>query len=393
MKRLLFLGGSPLQLPGIIRAKEMGLSVAIADMDRNAVGISYADSFYEVSTIDKERVLQAAIDFRADGVFTFATDYPMRSVAYACEKLGLPGIPYETAVCATDKGQMALRFKKAGVKQPWFHILHSGESLETLSPQLCFPCVCKPTDNSGNRGVQLVNAPEELVQAVKNSRINSRSGDVIIQEYMTGPEVSVEIIVWDSIIHTIAITDKLTTGEPFFIEMGHSEPTRVPPVMADSIRELAEQAVRALGIHNGAAHAEIKITNDGPKMVEIGARLGGGCINTHLVPLSTGVDILGAAIQCTLGQEPKLTKTLSQAAALRHLPVKEGTIHSIDGVEQAKEIPGVDDVVFLKKVGDKIQKFANGADRIGMVIAHANTVDEAVEICETAKKRIRINYC
>ncbi len=122
-KKLFIVGASVLQLPAILKAKEMGLEVAVADYDPKAVGIEYADAFYEVSTIDADGITAAAEDFGADGIMTLATDMPMRSVAAAAQKLGLPGISPQTAVKATDKGEMIKAFKEYSVESPWFFII------------------------------------------------------------------------------------------------------------------------------------------------------------------------------------------------------------------------------------------------------------------------------
>ena len=167
MKRLFIIGASVLQLPAIQKAKEMGLYVAVADFNSKAVGIPYADKFYEVSTIDEEGIYQAAKDFRADGIMTLATDMPMRSVAYATSKLGLTGISYETAVKATDKGEMIKAFEVAGVEHPWYFILSEPDALKEVEDCITYPCISKPVDNAGSRGVMLIHSHAELNEAIE----------------------------------------------------------------------------------------------------------------------------------------------------------------------------------------------------------------------------------
>lgn len=392
MKKLLIVGASVLQLPAVLKAKEMGLTVAVADYDPAAIGISYADKYYNVSTIDEEGIYRAAEAFGADGIMTLATDMPMRSIAYACEKLKLPGLRYDTAIKATDKGEMIKTFQEAGVAHPWFFVVKDETEFKTVINDISYPCVIKPSDNSGNRGVVIAENVDTIYEAYEYSRKNSRCGDVVIEEFLLGREVSVEIIVWKGEPHVIAVTDKLTNGKPHFIEMGHSQPAQFPEdVMTDIIR-LAKDAVRALGNYSGAAHAEIMVTENGPKMIEIGARLGGGCINTHLVPLSTGVDMVENAIRCSLGEPPLTKRIFNKAAVLRHIPVETGRIKSISGVEEARSISGVKDIVFLKKTGDYIEHFIDGTNRIGMVIAQADTVEEGENICESALAYIKVEY-
>lgn len=227
MKKLFILGASVLQLPAIIKAKEMGLYIGVADFNPKAVGIPYANDFFEVSTIDEEGIYQAAKKFKADGIMTLATDMPMRAVAYSTSKLGLVGISYETAIKATDKGKMIEAFEVAGVEHPWFYILNDIKALDKIESRIQYPCISKPLDNAGSRGVTLIQNHRQLKDAVAYSSSSSREGGVIIEEYLHGNEVSVEIMVVDGIVHVLQVTDKLTTGAPHFVEMGHSQPSRV----------------------------------------------------------------------------------------------------------------------------------------------------------------------
>ena len=388
MKRLMIIGASILQLPAIVKAKELGYYVAVADFNPNAIGIGYADEYYNVSTIDEEGVYQAAKKFGAEGVMTLATDMPMRSVAYTCKKLGLTGISYDTAVKATDKGEMIKAFEKAGVEHPWYYIITGSH--KPLPKGITYPCITKPTDNAGSRGVMLVNSREELEAALAYSSENGRSGTVIVEEYMVGPEVSVEVIVWQGTPHVLQITDKLTTGAPHFVEMGHSQPSRLAQADQEKIRDLACRAVKAVGIDNGPAHVEIMLTKDGPKMVELGARMGGDCITTHLVPLSTGIDMIKATMDICLGLTPDIEPKFQKGSAIRFFDVPCGTIKAIEGVEEAKAIPGVQEIAFTKQVGDTVGEIGASGDRAGFVIAQAVDAEAASCICGKIDENISI---
>ena len=390
MKRLLIIGASILQLPAIQKAKEMGLYVAVADFNPQAVGIPYADEYFNVSTIDEAGVCAAARAFRADGIMTLATDMPMRSVAYSCAQLGLTGISYETAVKATDKGEMIKAFETAGVAHPWYRILPKCADAETLQGKITCPCIVKPTDNAGSRGVILARSSDELESALAYSRENGRSGNVIIEEYMTGSEVSVEIIVWQGIPHVLQVTDKLTTGAPHFVEMGHSQPSRLPEADLESIRDLAIRAVKAVGIDNGPAHVEIMLTSEGPKMVELGARMGGDCITSHLVPLSTGIDMVKATIDICLGLTPDIAPKFEKGSAIRFFDAPEGVIAAIEGIEEAKKVPGVQEISFTKSVGDTVTAIGSSTDRTGFVISQADTAETAIAACKEALKKVTV---
>lgn len=390
MKRLFIIGASVLQLPAIQQAKEMGLYVAVADYNPKAVGIPYADEFYEVSTTDEEGIYQAARDFQADGIITLATDMPMRSVAYATSKLGLVGITYDTAVKATDKGEMIKAFEAAGVEHPWYFILSEINALKEVENKITYPCISKPADNAGSRGVMLVHDQGELKEAVAYSSSNGRKGGVIIEEYLQGDEVSVEIMAIDGDIHVLQVTDKLTTGAPHFVEMGHSQPSSLGEENIKVIRDLAVRAVKIVGIENGPAHVEIMLTENGPKMIELGARMGGDNITTHLVPLSTGIDMVKATIQVALGEKPDIEPKFENGSAIRYFKEQHGVISNIEGVDAAEQLEGVKQVTLVKGSGDLVGEIENSVDRIGFVIAQGTTAVDAIEKCERAIKQIQI---
>lgn len=390
MKNKLFIvGASILQLPAIKTAKEMGLTVAVADRNPKAVGIPYADVYYNVSTVDENGIYEAARDFGAEGIMTLATDMPMRAVAYACDRLGLCGIDYATAIRSTDKGEMIKAFDSAGLPIPRYFLPETAEDAVNLGKTLGFPLVCKPVDNSGSRGVSLVCSQDELTEAVTYGVTNSVSGRVILEEYLTGKEVSAEVVVWQGEATVLTVTDKLTTGAPYFVEIGHSQPSRLPVAHVKEAEKLAKAAVKAVGITTGAAHVEIMVTEKGAFLIELGARMGGDCITTHLVPLSTGVNMIKANINIALGISPKVTPRFSRGAAIRYVLPEKGTIKSIDGAQIAECMSGVKCVEIMKRAGETVDAVRNSNDRLGFVITQGETVDQAIAIADAAAAVIR----
>ena len=388
MKKVLIIGASILQLPAIRKAKELGYYVGVADYNPNAVGVAEADEYFNVSTIDVDGVVKVAKIFKPDGIMTLATDMPMRAVAKACEVCGLPGISFDTAIKATDKGEMIKAFEAASVEHPWYYIVPSRAELTTLIDEITYPCIMKPTDNAGSRGVVLCHSREELESEYIYSRQESRGGRVIIEEYLEGPEFSIEIMVVDGEPHVLQITDKLTTGAPHFVEMGHSQPTRQNEANREKIRDLAVRACKAVGIHIGPAHVEMILTKDGPKMVELGARMGGDCITTHLVPLSTGIDMVGCTIKLACGERFDIEPKFNKGSAIRYFDAHDGVIKNIDGIDDAKKIAGVQEISIVHQVGETIGEIDSSTDRVGFVIAQGETVEEAVNSCEKAMEKV-----
>ncbi|MBE5843555.1 MAG: ATP-grasp domain-containing protein [Butyrivibrio sp.] len=410
MKKIFILGASALQVPAIRRAKEKGLYVYALDYDPHAVGIPEADEFLLISTIDKEAVLEAAKKYKPDFVVTSTSDLPVRTVAWVNEQLGREGgIAYEDAICATDKAAMRVRMKECGVPIPDFHVAGSKEEFLEKTNLLGDKFVCKPADNAASRGVVLVdknelkadgkNLEEELLKIYEYTHSFSRSGEVLVEELMTGPEVSVESITVDGEPHIITITDKLITKEPYFVETGHTEPSRLFKYQQEDIRQVAFKAIKALNMSYGSNHTEIKVTPTGAKLVEIAARLGGDYITSRLVPLSTGVDMIDCDLSSAVGDKVNYEKTLDKGSAIRFIYFnedeeneREHVIKAIDGVSDAQSVPGVTEVVLYKNVGDTAGRLKSSNDRIGHVIATGKDADEAEENALLALSKIHILY-
>lgn len=395
MKKLMILGASILQVPAIEKAKSMGLEVIVVDMNPDAIGFKIPGILKEViSTIDTPAILEAAKRHQIDGIMTLASDMPMQSVAVVCHEFGLVGISEDTALKATNKAFMRDALKEAGVPIPLYFRVKEKEEFKIAVENIHafgYKCIVKPADNSGSRGVDLLNEKTDIDKAFDYTAQFSRSGEIVVEEYMEGPEVSVETIALDGSVHVIQITDKLTTGAPYFVEMGHSQPSLLNEDIKKSISELAIAANKAIGINNGPSHTEIKVTKDGPKIVELGARLGGDCITTHLVPLSTGVDMVENTIRIAIGEKPELSPKWNKGSAIRYFKTGTGIIKSIKGINEAKTISGVIDINVVHGVGEQIEEIKNSIDRVGYVISQSTTAEGAIDICKQALEYIHVN--
>lgn len=391
----MILGASVLQLPAIIIAKEMGFQVIAIDKDKEAAGVKIADVFLEISTIDIPRIIKAAKEYKIDCIMTLATDMPIRTVAAVAKELNIVGISEETALKVTNKGLMRKCLKEHNVQVPKFYIVESYEDYSKAIHEMKGRVIVKPVDSSGSRGVFLIdeiNNCETIKYAYENSKKFSTNGEIIVEEFMEGPEVSVETLSYKGDVHIIAITDKLTTGAPRFVEIGHSQPSILSNNLKKEIELVTTEAVKAMGIDNGPSHTEIIITVDGPKIVELGARLGGDNITTHLVPLSTGVNMVKSCIDISMGNKPDLSSfKIKMGSAIRYITSEKGYIRNIRGIDEAKGMHGVKEVFLTKGIGDSIEEVKSSIDRIGFVISQANTAIEATNICKSAIEIIQVN--
>lgn len=389
-KKIMILGASILQLPAIEKAVEMGLTVIALDMNPDAVGFSVPGVIREViSTIDIPAAVEVAKKHRIDGVMTLATDMPMRTVAAVAKECGLVGIDEDTAIKATDKSEMREALRFAGVPVPKFYRVSNRDEFSAAVEQMTGAFMVKPADSSGSRGIMKVDNKDEAKDAYEYTKRFSRNGIVLVEECMIGPEVSVETLAIDGEVYVIQITDKITTGAPHFVEMGHTQPTRLDCV--DEIKKVAIAANKAIGIKNGPSHTEIIVTEEGPKIVELGARLGGDCITTHLVPLSTGMSMIEACIKIALGETPDINPKWNKGSAIRYFQQHAGVIKKIEGLEEAEMLPGVVQVSVVHGVGEEVTEITNSGSRIGFVIAQGENAGDAADKCEASLNLVKVN--
>lgn len=398
-KKMMILGASALQVPAIKKAKELGYQIILVDYDENAVGFALADVKLVVSTLDQEEVYRQALIYEPDVVITSTSDGPVRTAAYVNERLGKrPDLSYENSLCATIKSRMRDRLRECGVPIPEYYAATDFAGFSEAVDRLNGHCIVKPADNAGSRGVVLLGGSERQAGILEDeehgearerkrrvyeySLENSRNGTVMVEEYMKGPEVSVEMMVVEGEPHILAITDKYITPPPYFVELAHCEPSGLDEETQNRIREVASQAVRAIGIENAPAHVEVKVTPEGPKIVELAARLGGDFITSKLVPLSTGIDMVGASVLLATGEKPDLTQMRKQGAAIHFIHAKEdqqGVIEKITVPETLREADGVEEIVLYQKPGATVQGTRSSNDRLGHVITVGKTAREAME--------------
>lgn len=397
-KKIMILGASALQVPAIRKAKELGYRIILVDYDENAVGFQLADEKLVVSTLDQEEVYRQALRCCPDVVITSTSDGPVRTAAYVNERLGKqPDLSYEDSLCATIKSYMRERLKENNVPIPDYYPVRNFEEFMSAVRKLKSCCIVKPADNAGSRGVVSLDeterrTEEELRQTYEYSKGNSRNGIVMVEEFMKGPEVSVEAMTVNGETTIITITDKYITPPPYFVEIAHSEPSRLSMETQEQIKQVALQAISAIRLQNGPSHTEIKVTEDGPKIVELAARLGGDFITSKLVPLSTGIDMVGASVLLATGGEVNLEQKWQKGAAIHFIQGREGIIKSIGIDEEIHTLQGVEEVVIDKKAGDALNGTKSSNDRLGHIITVCGSAEEAMEIGSKALESVHVEY-
>jgi biotin carboxylase len=390
MKTLWIVSGGPEAVPGIRRAKEMGLHIVVSDGNPKAPGRDIADDFVLASTYDVEATVTAAEAYHRrqrpiDGIISMAADVPL-TVASVADALGLPGIPLETARLASDKLAMKRCFGEKGIPIPWFQAIESPEHLQRTILDRGYPLVIKPVDSRGARGVLLLTENIDAGWAYVHARENSPTGRVMVEEYLPGPQLSTESLLLPDAAFTPGLCDRnyelVEKFSPYIIENGGEQPSHLSPSDLEAVKRCAESAGRAMGIRTGIAKGDMVLTPDGPKVIEIAARLSGGWFSSDQIPLATGVDLVGAAIQVSMGEQPdreKLNPRCRQGVAIRYFFPPPGRVVRIDHQDICNKMPGIYKLHFFVQPGDILEPVTNHTERAGLVITFADTRDEAID--------------
>ena len=363
MSKLAIIGAGYLQLPLVHKAKSLGIETHCFAWEEGAVCCQVADYFYPISITEKEQILSICQKVRIDGIITIASDLAVTTVNYVAQQMGLVGNQDAYTLLMTNKFFMREQFTSLGVSSPKYKICRE---LFCDVVDLKFPLITKPTDRSGSVGVTKVNSAMELTNALKEAINNSFSQTAIVEEFIEGREVSVECISWKGHHYLLAITDKTTTSAPHFVEIAHTQPAKLSVELTKKIEQLVMKVLDALHIENGASHTEIKITdNEELFVIEVGARMGGDFIGSHLVHLSTGYDFLQAAIELSLGTftPPNLDKEEKYIAEVYFLSQETSWLKPI--IENRENYP---EIVEAKILNKNLTTLRSSSDRSGYLI-------------------------
>ncbi len=400
-KTLLIVSGGVQALHGIRRAKELGYRVVVSDRNPNAPGFAAADDCFLASTYDVTETVAAAERYhqavgKIDGVITIGCDVPL-TVATVAQRLGLPGIPLEAARLAQDKLAMKQCFADAGVPVPWFAALANVEQLKRFAKQRDFRLVVKPVDSRGSRGVQRLQPGIDLAEVFERAVTQSPTRRVMVEEYLEGPQISTESILINGEGATPGFSDRnyelIERYAPYFIENGGDLPSHLDERTQEAVKRAAESAGRALGVSTGNIKGDLVVANGKPYVIELAARASGGYFCTREIPLNTGVDFIGAVIKLALGEHVDLAdlqpKRLTPIVQRYAFP-EPGRVSHISGLDNARRIPGIEEVVVTVAPGDEISEPTHSGCTGAMVLATGKSVASARASAAAALSALRI---
>ena len=425
MKNILILGAGLMQKPAILSAKEEGFTVHVIDADPKAVAIPYADTFRQIDLKDKDGILAYAKELQAgDGglaaVFTAGTDFSA-SVSYVCEKLGLPAHSHQAAVNASVKTVMRQCFADAGVPSPAFLRVGkediSDKLMNTVLAKMSFPLVVKPVDNMGARGCRMVRNEAEFLPAVEVAVKCSRTGNAIVEEYMEGPEYSIDALVYNGTFTVTGFAIRHIKYPPYFIEVGHTMPAELDKKTHDELISVFALGAKSLGLTCGAAKADIKYTSKGPMIGEIAGRLSGGYMSGWTYPYASDLNLTKQGIFIAAGQEPKelisrrkpvdytpseLCKNAAQPYELFEVPCLRtsaerawmsipGTVKYIENIKDYSD-RAVFDVLprATVQLGSEVDFPRNNVEKCGNIIAVSHSRQAAIAVAQDAVSDIFI---
>lgn len=384
-KAVLIFGVGPLQESIIKRAKKMGLYTVGIDPCADATCKDCVDAFEVVPGQDYEGHCAVVEKYGIDAIVTAATDKPLVMMARIAEKYGFPFYSVETAQWSTDKFQMKERFELGGVPHAQGRLISKAEEAEGL----VFPVIVKPRDNSGSRGVKLCRSKEELETSMNEALEVSKLDTVLVEEFIEGPEYSIEGLHHDGKSEVIQFTEKKTTEFPYNVELGHIQPANISEESQQKIREIVSKIGVALHFENCPSHTELKINERGIFVIETSPRLGGDYITSTLTPLSTGVNLEDELLKISIGESINPQPKAVQYSGVRFFSFEEGSvIKHMPNEEFVKSWPHVVDFSFNLKEGEKVNRITSSLNRYGHLTLTAGNRDAIEEAFDKYEKVI-----
>lgn len=380
--------------------------ISIVSSSKNPKKYGYEGFYHDLIVADirdEDSILNAikmsAYFGKLDAIIP-ATDYVLATTAKVAERLGLKGMPYQAALKSRNKDLARESYEKYGVAGPRYKKVKSYEEADSAAREIGYPFVLKPTNASSSQNVffirnssELNNAMREIVAFQVTYMDFKVRNEYLIEEYIDGQEFSVEIFLADGEVIFSAVTEKVTTPLPYFVELVHTLPTSVCHEKEDEIANIAIKAVKAIGITSGPSHVEVKLSKEGPKIVEVNGRPGGDNISSDLLIHSTGFNIFEATINYYLDNPINNRNNDAKAASIAYLTgEKKGVVSEVKGLEYIQNNENVVRSHISVEEGDNVSVAKRSDDRLGYVITVGEIPKRAKELALEAIENIKIIY-
>ena len=375
MKALVLCGGKP-QIALIHELKRRNITAILADANDKAAAVQYADVFYKVSALDVVGIEKIALAEKVDFILSVCADQMLLVVAQLSEKLNLPCyINYETAKNVSSKEYMKRIFVENNIPTAKY-IVGSSISLSVIG-ELNFPLIVKPVDCYSSRGVKKVLNYDELLLAFENAKNLSRTGTVIVEEFVEGLELSVDIYVENGKVNILCIRslDKIPNSEKFIICRGNY-PAKISLATKGRVQDVAQKIVEAFGLVDTPMLIQMKINDEQIHILEFCARTGGG-IKYRLLPKVCGFDVVKAVLDLTLGEKPHVDiKPLNTFIVDEFLYCNPGILDHTEGFEELLKNGIIDHYEIYKSAGYQFDERNSSGDRVAYFSVVADTEAE-----------------
>lgn len=393
MKKLMIVGASEYMTSFVGKAAQQ-CSVIVVSPDVPDEIVEIADKVYRVDVADREQILEIAQENNIDGVVTEQAELPVQSVAYVAEKMGLVGNGFETARLFTNKAKMRKKLEEAGINVVLpYKVVQDLEEAKQAFSAIDAPCVVKPVDSRGSRGVYFVKDKKELLDVFDKAKNESRTSRVIVERYVKGKEIVVEGLALNGQCKTIAVGESLPFAfEDIFSPRERVFPSSLSKEMEKRVAHLNTSILENFGLKNGVSQSEYLVDGEDIYFIESCARGGGMFISSDIAPHVSGIDLADFAIRTALGEEgdiPEL-KPSSDVCGYIAFYLPEGKVESVSGIEEVKNFDWVinykldplEPGTIAPKIQDKVARYC-----IALV---ASTEQEYEKRKEVIRKTIKV---
>lgn len=379
----------------IARAAALGLRTVVADISPSAPGRAIASRFVEMDTNDRDALLALAKSESVDAVIAEQSDRVVPVAAFLNERLGLPGIDPDTARVFTDKYAMrnAVAEARIGVMMPRYAEVRTCDEALGHAAEWGYPAVLKPKSSQASLGVFKVDDDAELRAFFgQTMRHAGNSGGVLVEEFIDGTEVTVEAFSLEGRCHVLAVSEKAHYAFNPCVARRLAYPPRFDASVLECVRSVAARVVEALGLRDGISHAEYRVRDGMPYLVEVAARGGGNRIASMIVPHVSGVDAYELLIARLLGRSVDMPPIARRAAVLEFFDFPPGLVRAIRGVQEVQRAQLVADMGIDVAPGTVIQEPTDDRTRLGYFIALGENRDEVDAKAAQVKELVRVEY-
>nr|WP_300182961.1 ATP-grasp domain-containing protein [uncultured Agathobaculum sp.] len=389
MKKIMILGAGIYQVPLIKAAKKLGCYTIVASIPGNYPGFKFADKIYYEDTTNYDRILTIAQSEKIDGIVTAGTDVAVLTIGKVCDALGLKGLSFESAKIASNKVMMKKAFEEYGVRTARFReVPFDFEIIKKEVENLSLPLMFKAVDSSGSRGIIRVNCYDEFPEAMEYTRNATKLDYFIIEEFVEGEEFGAQAFVLDGEIQFILphgdYVFKGDTGVP----VGHYAPYAVSEAVLQDTGKQLTNAIYAMKLNNCAINADFILSNGEVYVLEIGGRSGATCL-AELTSIYFNFDYYEKMLKVALGEDVQFGSHGHTAnASMLLTSVRSGKI--VKQQFEHNDNPDIVEIQFDYNVGDYVNAFRVGPDRIGHVITKGGTLEQAVDLLNNVLGKIEI---